>query len=434
VRNQTLALPPQERVLRTNFMLHVVSGAVAGLGDALTGVSLVFTAFMSQLTTSNTLIALLQPLRDGGWYIPQFFMASWVDQKRYKINTYRASSLLRMASWLAMVLSIFLIQDRTWLLIAVFSCTIVISFLAGLAGLPFLIVTAKVIPANRRGLLFGLRQFIGGGLGIAAGGLVALILGGQFGLPFPQNYAVVLAAGAAGYALSYIVFGMTKEEPDETPAHQPPIMANLKLAWSIARTDTQYQYYMVMRVALLVAAACVPFLTVYAKRALGVSDGFIGTLISVTLSSSLLSNILWARLSDRRGNRLVMIIVGAMGLLFCATAAITTSLPSSMLNSDLAHLALVGLFALSGAFQSGINIASIPLMIEVAPQDQQSLYIGLSNTVLGLVILLTSVVGIIVDQFGFAGLFIFSGLAFGVALERLMRMHEPRIIAIRRAT
>jgi MFS family permease len=432
VRKQTRALPPQERVFRMNFILYVINGAFGGLGDALTSTPLVMTAFLSQLTTSNTLIALLSPLRDAGWYLPQFFMTSWVDRTRRKITAYRASTIFRMAAWLSLVVCIFTIQDRTVLLIAVFACTIAISFLAGFAALPFLILTAKVIPANRRGLVFGLRQFIGGGLGVAAGGLVALILGGQFGLAYPQNYALVIGGGAAGYALSYIVLGFTKEEPDETPPQPHPIGVNLKRAWSIAQSDVQYQRYIVMRVALLVAAACVPFLTVYAKRALGVSDGFIGTLISVTLASSLLSNLVWARLSDRRGNRLVMIIAGVMGLAFCAVAGVATAFTPDAFNSDLAHLVLMGLFAVSGALQSGINLASLPLMIEVAPPEHQSLYIGLSNSILGVVILLTSVVGLIVDQFGFTGLFIFSGFAFVVALERLVRMHEPRVLAVRK--
>jgi len=430
VSKQTRALPPRERVFRMNFILYVINGAFGGLGDALTSTTLVMTAFLSQLTSSNTLIALLSPLRDAGWYLPQFFMMSWVDRTRLKVTAYRASTIFRMAAWLALVVCIFTIQDRTLLLIAVFACTIAISFLAGFAALPFLILTAKVIPANRRGLLFGLRQFIGGALGVAAGGLVAVILGGQFGLQYPQNYALVLGGGAIGYAASYIVLGFTKEEPDAAVVRSQPIGANLKLAWSVARSDAQYQCYIVMRVALLVAAACVPFLTVYAKRTMGVNDGFIGTLISVTLACSLLSNMVWARLSDRRGNRLVMIIAGVMGLTFCAVAAYITGLTPNAYNNDLAHLALIVLFGFSGALQSGINLVSLPLMIEVAPATQQSLYIGLSNTILGIVILLTSAVGIIVDQFGFSGLFVFSGLAFVVALERLARMNEPRVSRI----
>ena len=416
------ALTPPERVLRTNFVLHVINGALGGFGDALTSVPLVMTALLSQLTGSNLLIALMGPLRDAGWYLPQFFMAPWVDRAPLKVNAYRTSSIFRILAWGALVAGIFLFRDPGLLLVSIFLCTVVISILAGFAALPFLVATAKVIPPTHMGLVFGLRQFFGGLLGVLAGGAVTLILGGQTGLTFPQNYAVVLGCGALGYSLSYITFGLVKEDPDPAPPKSAPVLANLRQAWAIARDDEQYQRYILMRVALMIAAACVPFLTVYAKRALGVSDAFIGTLISVTLASSLLSNLVWARLSNRRGNRMVMIIAALIGAGFCAVAALMTALPSSSVNADLAHTLLIVLFAASGAMLAGINLVSAPLMIEVAAPDSRSLYIGLSNSILGVVLLLTILVGVIVDQVGFIGLFIFCGVAFLFGLERLAGM------------
>jgi MFS family permease len=168
----------------------------------------------------------------------------------------------------------------------------------------------------------------------------------------------------------------------------------------------------------------VPFLTVYAKRVLAVNDGFIGTLVSVTLTSSLLSNLLWARLCDRRGNGTVIIITTIMGLAFCAAAAFITGAPAGAVNTSLVamRLALILLFAVSGAMLSGINLVSNPLMIEIASPAHQSLYMGLGNTILGVVLLLTSLVGVIVDRFGYAALFVFCGVAFVVALERMARM------------
>jgi Major Facilitator Superfamily len=426
VRRRPSSLTAQERMFRTNMILHVTNGAFGGFGDALTSVPLVMTALLSQLTGSNILIALLGPLRDAGWYLPQFFMAPWVDRARLKVSAYRTTTVFRTASWAALVASIFLLRDPGLLLLSIFLCTVAISLLAGFAALPFLVATAKVIPPNHMGLVFGLRQFTGGLLGIAAGGAVTLILGGQTGLAFPQNYAVVLGCGAFGYALSYVTFGFVKEEPDPAPPKSAPVLANLQRAWAIARVDAQYLRYILMRVALLVGAACVPFLTVYAKRALGVSDAFIGTLISVTLASSLLSNVGWARLSDQRSNRQVMIIAAIMGMGFCAIAAAMTALPSSAVNADLAHGLLMVLFAVSGAMLAGINLVSAPLMIEVAAPDHRSLYIGLSNSILGVVLLLTTLVGVIVDQVGFIGLFVFCGIAFLIGLERLAGMREPR--------
>jgi MFS family permease len=416
-------LSPDARTLRINFILHVANGALFALADAMTSTTLILTAFLSQLTTSNVLVSLLSPMREAGWFLPQLFLAPWVERAPRKISTYRAGTTFRMVAWVVLVICVFTIEDRNLLLVAFFACIAAFSILAGFAGLPFMIITAKIIPAHRRGLVFGLRQFIGGALGIAGGGIVAVILNGTLGLTFPRNYALVFALAAIGYTLSYTTFGFVKEEPDEVPGHPTPVLVNLRRAWAIARIDGQYRHFMLMRIALLFGTACVPFLTVYAKRSLGVSDGFIASLVSVTLASSLLSNLVWARISDRHSNRLVMILTSSMGLLFCALAALETG---TAFSGGLAQILLMTLFALSGAMLAGMNLAAMPLMIEVAAPEQQYLYFGLSNTILGVVLLLTSLIGLIVDRFGYSALFVFSASAFVLALERLARLRDPR--------
>src|SRR5437870_3413806 len=107
---QTRALPQQERIFRTNFVLHLMNGAFSGFSDALTSSTIVMTAFLSQLTTSNILIALLSPLRDAGWFLPQFFLAPWIEHTRRKVTAYRAGTLFRLGAWIALVICIFTIR------------------------------------------------------------------------------------------------------------------------------------------------------------------------------------------------------------------------------------------------------------------------------------------------------------------------------------
>jgi MFS family permease len=118
-----------------------------------------------------------------------------------------------------------------------------------------------------------------------------------------------------------------------------------------------------------------------------------------------------------------MILTSSMGLLFCALAALETG---TAFSGGLAQILLMTLFALSGAMLAGMNLAAMPLMIEVAAPEQQYLYFGLSNTILGVVLLLTSLIGLIVDRFGYSALFVFSASAFVLALERLARLRDPR--------
>lgn len=410
------------RTTRRNFILHVLNGVFIFVSEAFTDPNLVVTAFLSQLTTSNVLIALLAPLRDTGWFLPQLFISPWVERMRVKVAFYRAATYVRSGGWILLVACMFLIEQPTALLIAFFVCMVLISVSAGFAGLPFMTVTQKVIPSHRMGLLFGLRLFIGGGLGILASGLIGVVLSGSvlgMNLPFPDNYALLFAISTALFVIACVMFGLIKEEPDEIPERITPLAAQLHRAWRTFQTDRHFRRFIFMRVALMFALTCIPFITVYAKRELQVSDAFIGSLVSITLTSSLLSNLLWARLNDRRSSRFVLALCSGLGVGLCMLSLSLTFFPSA--SNALLPLA----YALGGMIGAGIGVSATPQMIEITPMGQGPLYFGLMNTLLGVAMLLTSLVGLIVDVFGFAALFVFCGACFVVALERVLRLRRP---------
>lgn len=413
------------RNLRRNFTLHVVNGAFISLADALTGPALVLTAFVIQLTPSNALIGLLSPMRDAGWFLPQLFISPWVERVRRKVHFYRAMAFARLIAWGVLVACVLAVQEPLALLAVFYACIALSSVLSGLAGLPYLLVTTKVIPADRRGLLFGLRQFTGGALGVLAGGVVAVLLSGQFGILFPANYALVFAFATVMYLIAYAAFSAIQEPPDPIPDRPTPIRDQLERAWRIARHDLQFRHFLLARTATLIGAACIPFLTVYAKRQLGVSDSFIGTLVSVTLASSLISNLVWARLSDRRGNRLVLVITTGMGALFCGLIVLEVGLAVS---PGIATGLLVVLYAISGAMNAGSGLANGPLLMEITAPEHRSLYYGLSNTILGVVLLATGLAGVVVDQAGYVALFALCGAAYALALAQIVRLKEPRTL------
>ena len=404
---------------RRNFILHVVNGVLFFISEAFTDPNLVVTAFLSQLTTSNVLIGLLAPLRDTGWFLPQLFISPWVERQPVKVRIYAAMTYIRSAGWILLVLSMFLINRLDWLLIAFFGFMVLISLSAGFAGLPFMTVTQKVIPHNRLGTLFGLRMFLGGGLSILASGLVGVILAGHvFGLTltFPDNYALLFAISTVFFIAGCVVFTFIKEKPDVVPARTTPLQVQFGRAQAVLKGDPRFLKFLFMRIALLFALTCIPFITVYAKRVLHVSDATIGALVPVSLIAGLLSNLIWARINDRRSSRAVLALCSGFGLALCGIA-----LALVQWGSEAAWL-LPAAYALGGIISSGIGVSTTPQMIEIVPAGQGPLYFGLLNTLLGVAMLFTSLVGLIVDQAGFTALFVFCGLCFALALDRVLRL------------
>lgn len=412
---------------RRNFILHVINGVLFFISEAFTDPNLVVTAFLSQLTTSNVLIGLLAPLRDTGWFLPQLFISPWVERQPVKVRIYGMMTIVRSAGWILLVLSMFLIQRLDWLLIAFFGIMVVISISAGFAGLPFMTVTQKVIPKNRLGTLFGLRLFIGGGLSIFASGLVGVILAGHvFGLTltFPTNYALLFAVATVFFIAGCVVFTFIKEQPDEVPARTTPMQVQFGRAGVVLKGDSRFRKFLLTRMALLFALTCIPFITVYAKRVLHVSDATIGALVPVSLVAGLLSNLVWARINDRRSSRVVLALCSGFGIALCGIALALVRWGSSV------TWLLPAAYALGGIISSGIGVSTTPQMIEIVPAGQGPLYFGLLNTLLGVAMLFTSLVGLIVDQLGFTALFIFCGLCFALALERVLRLRpHPKTIS-----
>lgn len=417
--------PATEREYRRNYAFHIANGLFAGFGDALVDSRLIVTAFLSQLTSSNVLIGLIAPLRDTGWFLPQLFVSPLVERAPRKIDVYRAVTVVRAVTWLLLVGAVFLITDPGPLLLVFFLCTLLLSTASGVAGLPFMIVTTKVIPAQRRATLFGVRQSLGGMLGVLAGGAVVVILGGGVGLDFPRNYALLFAAAAVLNITANWAFGQITEQADLAPRKDAHMRGEFRRAWRIARTDGEYRKYMLARFAIIVGAASVPFLTVFAKRELTLDGGALGTLLSITLASSLVSNLAWARLSDKRGNRLTLLVGALLGGLYCAVAVAQTS-HALQPSPEVSRVMLAATFVIGGVMTAAVNVSSGPLIMELAPVERRSLYFGLTNSLLGVIMLATSLIGLIVDRFGFTALYVFAAAAYGFALVQLFRLKEPR--------
>ncbi len=412
---------------RRNFILHVVNGVLFFIAEAFTDPNLVVTAFLSQLTPSNVLIGLLAPLRDTGWFLPQLFISPWVERQPVKVRIYAAMTYVRSAGWILLVLSMFLINQFSVLLIAFFGFMTLISISAGFAGLPFMTVTQKVIPHKRLGLLFGLRLFIGGGLSILASGLVGVVLAGNvFGLAlhYPDNYALLFAISTIFFIAGCVVFTFIKEQPDAVPARATPLQVQFGRAREVLKGDSRFLRFLFMRIALLFALTSIPFVTVYAKRVLHVSDATIGALVPVSLIAGLLSNLVWARINDRRSSRMVLALCSGFGLALCGIGLALVQWGSS------AMWLLPAAYALGGIISSGVGVSTTPQMIEIVPAGQGPLYFGLLNTLLGIAMLFASLVGLIVDRFGFAALFLFCAICFALAFERVLRLRQqPRALA-----
>jgi len=413
--------------VRRSFALCVLNGALFGFSRALIDPALVLTWFVSELTRSDFLIGLVVPLTNGGWFLPQMFISGYLQRRPRKLPFYIATGVVRFAGWATLAGLTWFISDRGTLLVAFFVVYPLVQVVAGLAGIPFFDVVAKTIPATRRGSLFAWRQLLAGLLSIAAGWIVNQALNGNLGFPFPRGYAFLLALSTGVVAFALASFALIPEPEGAVVEERIQLGGQMRRAWSLASHDTSFRLYLVARVAFMFGGIAVPFYTVLAKEVLGAGVEMIGVYLIVMQVAILTTNLLWGRLSDRRGNRLVLRLVtaGKVGMT-ALVLGLSVLVRSAELSGWWLPYLMVPVFALEGALRPAGMISGSNLLLEIAPPVERAVYLGFANTVLGITLLATSGGGLIVDWLGFEGLFALALVCHGLAFVFSTRLREPR--------
>ena len=408
-------LPPH--VVRNNYRLGVANGVLFAFGDSLTSAGLVLALLVRQLGGSLALVGLLPALQSGGFLLPQLLVGGQLQAMSYKLPLYRRAAVVRLTTFLVLTLVVFaagLIPPSLslWLIIL---CYMVFNLGGGTSTLAFQDVVAKIIPARRRGSFFGARQLMGGLLTFAvAAPLVRWLLSDSGPLPFPHNFGVLCVLGLLFYTAGLYAFTVVQEPPQTRPATRLRMVEGLRRAPAIIREHSNYRWFIVSRMLTRGGQIAEPFYLLYATEALGLPPSVAGVYLAVRAIAGALSNLLWGRVSERQGNRRLLLIAGGLLALTPALALLAPPIASRLWPGTGGLTAAMGLaFLVSGIANDGSNIAGMTYMLEIVPEAERPTYIGLANTTLGLVTFLPVLGGWLVALIGYTGIF---GVGLGFAL------------------
>jgi MFS family permease len=415
--------------LRRNFSLGLANGAFFNLSASLLDPSLVLTWLASQLTSSNFLIGLVMPINQGGWFLPQLMVSGYLQGRERKLPVYVAMSVPRALCWASMALALFLINDRTVLLVFFYTLLTLYSLADGMAGLPFMDIVAKAIPPTRRGAFFGWRRFLGGILALGGSLVVRYVLDERWGPAFPHNFGILFLLASLTISVAMICFGLFMEPVEPVLNHSVDLLGQMKRALYLPRRDANYARFLAVRFLATAAGMATPFYIVYAKRVLGVSAGMVGVYLTWATLAGIASTLIWGQISDRRGNRGVILLTSLVGLSMPLAALLIPLLVGRQLPwVGWVPFAFTVVFVLSGVFQMGRIIGYSNYLLDIAPAGDRPLYVGLANTLTGLTMLASAVGGLIVDLAGLAVLFWVVAAFYAGALLLSGKLRESREI------
>jgi len=293
--------------------------------------------------------------------------------------------------------------------------------------LSFMDVVAKTIPSRQRGTFFASRLFFGSLLGLAASGVVDAALGGTLGLPYLAAIAVLFFVSWIFASAGLFAFGLIREPRGEIRDEPSTLGQHMRRAARLPRANRNFRLLLIGRSLLILSLVAAPFYGLFATRELGADDRIIGVFLAARTIAYLVANPVWARLSNRRGNRLVVLIALMFGVLMPIVAlTIEPVLGGAGVPQAQWVTFYVPVFVLWGVFESGVGIGGINLLLDIAPPRDRAIYIGLTNSVLGVVLMSTSLGGVLADLVGLSGVFVVALLCYAGSLIAISRMREPR--------
>ncbi len=417
-----------------NFKAAVASATFVQVGVTMTDSNIALSLFINRLGGSNLLVGLVPAISHTLAELPQLFVAGRLEGKRRKMPYYIWPRLGRALLYLLVLVPSLLlagsIRHRQVLLIFFFTYGLG-RFLIGFSQISRMDIFAKIISPGQFGSFWGQRNLWGKFAAFLTSFLVGFILSEPRGLGFPLNYALLLGGGSLFLFLDVAFFSLIREPIQSNPHKTSGVRSQLERAPYILLRDSNYARFVVSRLLISFATLASPFYIIYAKEVLEAPAPVIGIYLPILTFSSILSNLIWGNIADRRGNKLLM----ELSVLVQVVAPIAAlSLPPLLgsLNAGSRTIAVLFslVFLLRGAGESALAIGNTSYLLLISPPERRPTYIGLNNTILGLTSFLPVLGGFLADTLGYRVVFaiVASTVALALPLVRsLVDAREPLI-------
>lgn len=414
IHNQVL------RNYRHNFLMNALDGASYWFGFSFITPTIILPLYINHFTSSPLLIGLIGFISTAGFLLPQLFTANLVERAplkrvfpvKYGFFFERIPVLLFAPSAL-----LFALDSPTWALISFFLLYIWYNFGTGLTVVGWQDMFAKVFPVETRGKAFGITNFIGTASGTLGGVALGVVL---VAFPFPMGFVYSFAAAGVLVFISWVFVAQIREPAVISSKPRVSQAEYFRALPPLLRRDRNFRKYLLAQVIFSFSMMANGFLIVYVTQHWNMPDSAAAWFTIATQVGQSIANLFFGFLSDRKGHKLNLELSALM----------------SALSFGLAFLASAPgwfylIFFLRGAVTS-INILSgISIAMEFSAPEDRPTYIGLANTIPGIVSSIAPLVGgLLAGGFGYAPVFALSGL-IGLVGFWLLRwqVQEPRLNA-----
>lgn len=366
-----------------NFLATLIANTASNVADRLASAKTTLPWLLMQVGAPAWLVSLLVPIRESGSMLPQMLIGAWVRGQVIRKWIWVGGGAVQGMALLLMVWCAFTLEGLVAGLVIV-ALLVVFSLARGACSVAYKDVLGKTIPKTRRGRLSGWISAIAG-LSAFSVGLLLSTTGDSEATGF---YAGLLAAGAALWLLAILAYSRIREFPGATEGGANGFTEAFARL-SLLRDDKDFRQFVTARALAMGSGLVAPFYITLAQNDLGNAASLLGIFIAVEGLAGLLSSPVWGRWADR-SSRQVFAVACALASVTSLTVAAWALLVSSAAASQWFY---PGAFFVLGVSHAGVRLGRKTYLVDMAGGNKRTDYVAVSNTVIGLLLLVSGVLG-----------------------------------------
>ena len=384
-----------------NFFTYLWANLLGKVADEIASARLVIPWMFGVLGVPAVFTGLLVPIREAGVLLPQLLVAAAVRHLPIRKGVWLLGAMLSALSLFGMAIAASTLEGNAAGMV-ILVMLIIYSLARGLCSVSAKDVLGKTVSKSRRGTLMGWSAGLSG--------IAVLIIGLWMSTTDIAGsginiFAGLLIAGGLLWLLAALSFALIIEQPGATEGGGNALQVAIRHL-RLLHDDGQFRHYIIARTLLLSVALAPPFYVLVAQAQSTAGLLGLGALIIANGLATSIASPFWGYMGDISSRWVMVAAAAGAGLL----GIFTFTAVSAGWSWVTGEIGMAVIFLILNVMHGGVRLGRKVYLVDMATGDNRAAYVAVSNTVIGVLMLLGGLIGLLGDWLGATTLLLILGL------------------------
>ncbi len=227
------------------------------------------------------------------------------------------------------------------------------------------------------------------------------------------------------FALEILVISRVRAERPVLKDTRVPLSRFVPQLLAILRNDSRFRRFLGVRLLVGTAGFAMPFYMICALDRLRLDLVSIGIFTAAQVAGSIAGAPLLALLAEKRGPTAIARVSAGLGVVL-PLSALTMLFVGPSVSTDLCTALFAVVFVVMGAMNNGQAAGFTNYLLDIAPTEGRTTYVGFANTFNSLILFMPLLGGWILGALSWVVLFVVTAVAAAAGLVGTLRMVDSR--------